>query len=184
MSAAPTANHALIPPTDNNPDSHSHHSPMGQDINNNPPAFPKPPEGCTDYKAQTSCPFSLPTYTWWCKRPPLELHISCAFIFHEGTSLCSLQGHGDSACLQQPRGQARVCHCVGSLAIRRALKAVPSYTLAKLLSGRRNSSLLAGCHRLRGAVPSRCSSCSSSPLLGASPCPARVQSLAALLQGQ
>lgn len=70
------------------------------------------------------------------------------------------------------------------LAIRRALKAAPSCILAKLLSGRRNSSLLAGCHRLRRAAPSCSSSCSSSPLLGASPCPARVQSLAALLQGQ
>lgn len=87
VSAAPSANHALVPPTDNNPDSHSHLSPTGQDMTNNPPAFTKLPEGCTDCKAQISCPFSVPTYTWWSKRPPLELDISCGFIFHEGTSL-------------------------------------------------------------------------------------------------
>lgn len=96
MSAAST-NHALTAPTDNNPDSQSHHRPTGQDINNNPPAFTKLPEGCTDYQAQTKCPFSLPTYTWWCKRPPLELDISCGFIFHEGTSL--LTAGPQSLCL-------------------------------------------------------------------------------------
>lgn len=84
--------------------------------------------------------------------------------------LCSLQSHRASACLQAPCDEARVCHCVGSLALRRALKAAPRCTLAKLLSGRWNSSLLAGCHRLRRVVPFWCSSCSSSPLLGASLC--------------
>lgn len=48
----------------------------------------------------------------------------------------------------------------------------------------RNSPSLAGCRRLRRAAPSQCSCCSSSPLPGASPHPAREQSLAALLPGQ
>lgn len=134
--------------------------PAGQELNNHPLAFTR--EGCTDNKAQTSCPFSLPTYAYWCKRPPLELDSCCGFILQRGTCFCSMQGPRASACLQQPRGKARVCHSAGNLDIRRALQAAPGCSVAKALLGGRNSPSLAGCHRLRGAVPSRCSACSSS----------------------
>lgn len=169
-SAAPSPNHALTSPTDNSPASHSHHSPAGQDTNTNAPAFTKPPEGCTDYEAQTSCPFSLPIYTWWCRRPFLELDISCGFIFHERTSL--LTAGLQSLCLPADALWSGTClPLCGNLVYQESFESCSSCTLAKLLFGRRNSSLLAGCHRLRKAVPSWCSSCFSSPLLGVSPCP-------------
>lgn len=114
----------------------------------------------------------------------MELDTSCGFVLHRGTSLCSLQVPRASACLQQPCIWAHICHSVGNLTIRRALQANPSCSLARLLSGGRNSPLLAGCHRLRRALPSQRSSCSYSPRLAASPHPAGEQSLTALLQGK
>lgn len=175
------------------------HQPCSDTTNRLWPWFPLPPQPCKPRHKQ-KCPsiYQTARKMQWLWRSDLMYFFStnpylvvvrghfwswtsAVGLFFMRGRLCPLQGH---RALRAPCDQARVCHCAGSLAIRRALNAAPSCTLAKLLSGKRNSSLLTGCRRLRRVVPSWCSFCFSSPLLGASPCPARVQSLAAQLQGQ